>query len=88
MGSCRCALPEEGTTGNPSSVRAVEMQRGQEGRRPGVTRSPGLLLLQYPWLGDNRALHEMPINQKNSEGHNREHKLLGVSKGLCSAFLQ
>ena len=68
MGSCRCALPEEGTTGNPSSVRAVEMQRGQEGRRPGVTRSPGLLLLQYPWLGDNRALHEMTINQKISEG--------------------
>ena len=29
----------------------------------------------------------MTINQKNSEGHSREHKLLGVSKGLCSAFL-
>lgn len=30
----------------------------------------------------------MMISQNISEGHSREHKLLGVRKGLCSAFLQ
>ena len=28
------------------------------------------------------------ISQKISEGHSREHKLLGIRKGLSSAFLQ
>lgn len=42
------ALPKECTSGNDSSVRAVEMQRMDKGRHQRITGNAVLLLLQYP----------------------------------------